>query len=150
MNFRKDPCWKHCKYKEWVSCFSGFMGNGSERGTNKSSENRFAVHMICLSRAPIHSPWTQKKRHSFLNCSSTFTAFNQRFKKWRHGTKWRHMWRHITQMESQRQILCSVENQKLRFYHTDHSPPKKLLSTKDKQLYVVCTYENSFWEANGL
>ena len=113
------------------------MGNESDRGTNKSSENRFAVHVICLSRAPIHSQWTQKKRHSFLNCSSTFTAFNQRFKKWRHGTKWRHMWRHITQMESQRQILCSVENQKLRFYHTDHSSPKKLLSTK--RLTTLCS-----------
>ena len=30
-------------------------------------ENRFAVHEICLSRPTIHSPWTQKKRHSFLN-----------------------------------------------------------------------------------
>ena len=42
------------------------MGNESERRTNKSSENRFAVHAICLSHALIHSPWTQKKRHSFL------------------------------------------------------------------------------------
>ena len=25
------------------------------------------VHAIYLSRATIHSPWTQKKRHSFLN-----------------------------------------------------------------------------------
>ena len=46
--------------------FSGFMGNESKRGTNKSAENRFAVHAICLSRAKIHSQWTQKKRHSFL------------------------------------------------------------------------------------
>ena len=28
-------------------------------------ENRFAVHAICLSRALIHTPWTQKKRHLF-------------------------------------------------------------------------------------
>ena len=26
----------------------------------QSSENRFAVHAICLSRATIHSPWTLK------------------------------------------------------------------------------------------
>ena len=35
------------------------MGNESERGINKSSENHFAIHAICLSRAPIHSPWIQ-------------------------------------------------------------------------------------------
>ena len=36
--------------------FSGFIGNESERGTNKSPENPFAVHTICLSHAKIHSP----------------------------------------------------------------------------------------------
>ena len=36
--------------------FSGFMGNESECRTNKWPENRFAVHTICLSRAPTHSP----------------------------------------------------------------------------------------------
>ena len=30
------------------------------------------VHTICLSCAPIHSPWTQKKRHSFLNRTRLF------------------------------------------------------------------------------
>ena len=35
--------------------------------TNKSSENRFAVHAICLSRSPIHSQWTQKKDTHSLN-----------------------------------------------------------------------------------
>ena len=35
--------------------------------TNKSPENRFMVHAIYLSRATIHSQWTQKKIHSFLN-----------------------------------------------------------------------------------
>ena len=28
--------------------FSGFTGDESERGTNTSSENRFAVHAICF------------------------------------------------------------------------------------------------------
>ena len=32
------------------------------RAQNKSSENLFAVHKICLSRAPIHYRWTQKKK----------------------------------------------------------------------------------------
>ena len=53
-NFRKGLCRKHCKYKESVS-FSGFMGNELERGTNKSSENGFAVHALYLSLARIHS-----------------------------------------------------------------------------------------------
>ena len=75
--------WKHCKYKEWVSFFwvhgewivarHKQIGREPLRGSrdlfvlrNKSAENRFAVHAICLSRATIHSPWTQKKRHSFF------------------------------------------------------------------------------------
>ena len=37
----------------------------------------------------------------------------------------------LRKCKRQSQVLCSVENQKLRFYHTDHSPPKKLFSTKD-------------------
>ena len=48
--------------------FSRFMGYESQCGTNKSHENRFAVHAICLFRTAIHIPWTEKKRHSFLNC----------------------------------------------------------------------------------
>ena len=38
-------------------------------GINRSAEqtNRFAVHAICLSRAPIHSPWTQNKDTHSLN-----------------------------------------------------------------------------------
>ena len=48
--------------------FIWIHGKWIVRGTNKSHENRFAVHAICLSRATIHTPWTQKKRHSFLNC----------------------------------------------------------------------------------
>ena len=57
---RKDPCCKHYKYKEWVSFF-WVHGNESYRGTNKSSENRFAVHAMCLSCVPIHSQLTQNK-----------------------------------------------------------------------------------------
>ena len=37
------------------------MGNEWERGTNKSSENRFAVHAICLSGAPIYFHEPRKK-----------------------------------------------------------------------------------------
>ena len=45
-NLRRDLCWRHCKYKEWVSFFSRFMGNESQCGTNKSREPRFffSVH----------------------------------------------------------------------------------------------------------
>ena len=66
-NFRRNLCWRHCKYKEWVSFFSRLMGNESQCGTNKSHENRFAVHAICLFSTAIHFPLTEKKRHSFLN-----------------------------------------------------------------------------------
>ena len=41
--------------------FSGFMGNESEHGTNKLSDNRFAVNAICLSRAPIRSQMNPEK-----------------------------------------------------------------------------------------
>ena len=54
-------------HKHMSSFFSVFMGNESERGKNKSQENRFAVHTICLSGAPIHSSGTQKKdTHSLI------------------------------------------------------------------------------------
>ena len=39
--------WRYCKYKEWASYFSAFMGNELGWGSDKSSENRFAVHGIC-------------------------------------------------------------------------------------------------------
>ena len=50
----------------WVSFFLGSRGNESECGTNKSCEPQSSSWAICLFRAPIHSPWTQKKRYSFL------------------------------------------------------------------------------------
>ena len=51
----------------WTAIFfSRFMGNESQCGTNKSHENRFAVHAICLFGTAIYFPWTEKKRHSFL------------------------------------------------------------------------------------
>ena len=46
--------------------FSGFMGNELECGTNKTCELRSGSPAICLFHSTIHSPWTQKKRHSFL------------------------------------------------------------------------------------
>ena len=54
--------------------FSRFMENKSQCGTNKSHENRFAVHAICLFRTAIHFPWTEKKRHSFLK-KITFSIY---------------------------------------------------------------------------
>ena len=52
--------------------FSRFMGYESQCGTNKSHENRFSVHAICLFRTAIHIPWTEKKRHSFLKNTVTY------------------------------------------------------------------------------
>ena len=68
--WRSPYKWNHfdslCSLKEWVSFFLGSWGNESQRGTNKSCEPRSGSRLICLFRATIHSPWTQKKRHSFL------------------------------------------------------------------------------------
>ena len=86
-NSRKGRWSKHCQYKEWVSYFLGSWG--INRSAEQTSENRFAVHAICLSRAPIHSSWTQNKRHQFLNWTqmvcvgkirviNTFAQENQR------------------------------------------------------------------------
>ena len=41
--------------------FSGFMGNESKRGTNKSREPRSGSRTICLFRATIHSPMNPEK-----------------------------------------------------------------------------------------
>ena len=41
--------------------FSGFMGNDSEHGINKSRKLRSSFRMICLFRTTIRYPWTQKK-----------------------------------------------------------------------------------------
>ena len=77
--------WRHF-LKRWLNAvnveeqlrneclFSGFVGNDSERGTNKSREPRSGSRMIGLFRAQSHSPWTQKKRHSF----HIFTMFSTR------------------------------------------------------------------------
>ena len=52
--------------------FSRFMGNESQCGTNKSHENRFAVHAICLFRTAIDFPWTEKKdTHSLIILEGT-------------------------------------------------------------------------------
>ena len=40
--------------------------NRSTKQLTESSENCFAVHAICLSRATIHSPMNREKRHAFL------------------------------------------------------------------------------------
>ena len=53
---------RYCKYKEWVSYFPAFMGNELGWGSDKSSENG-----ISHVPHPSYFPWTQKKRHSFLN-----------------------------------------------------------------------------------
>ena len=50
-----------------MSFFLSSWGNESESGTNKSCENHFAVHMMCLSHALIHSLMNPEKRLSFLN-----------------------------------------------------------------------------------
>ena len=57
--------------------FSGFMGNESERGTNKLPKKCFGIHTLCLSHAPIHSHEPRKKRHSFLKYLSYIRKFEE-------------------------------------------------------------------------
>ena len=52
--------WRYCKYKEWVSYISAFMGNELGLGSDKSSENRFAVHGIC--HVPHPSSFSHERR----------------------------------------------------------------------------------------
>ena len=52
---------RYCKYKEWVSYFSAFMGNEPGWGSDKSSENRFAVHGICHVPRYSSFPMNAKK-----------------------------------------------------------------------------------------
>ena len=59
---------RYCKYKEWVSYFSAFMGNELGWGSDKSSENRFAVHGICHVPHPSSFPMNAEKKDThFLN-----------------------------------------------------------------------------------
>ena len=56
--------------------------NESKRRTNKSSKNHFAVHKICLSRAPIHSPMNPEKKNTYSlvnSCFNTYRAFMRFF-----------------------------------------------------------------------
>ena len=62
----------HYEIYTWTLCHSYLHEKQTSRiqslnewecGINKSSENRFAVHMICLSRA-IHSPMNQEKKET--------------------------------------------------------------------------------------
>ena len=58
-NLRRDLCWGHCKYKEWVSFFLGsWEMNRSAEQTNRTRT------AICLFRTAIHFPWTEKKKDS--------------------------------------------------------------------------------------
>ena len=49
-NFRKSLCWKHCKYKEWVSFFLGSWGmNRSAEQTNRPRTASLEVFsLICI------------------------------------------------------------------------------------------------------
>ena len=55
-----------------MSFFLGSWGM-NHSAEQKSPENGFPIHAICLSCTPIYSPWTLKK-HSLLN---NFTIWNR-------------------------------------------------------------------------
>ena len=90
------------------------MGYESQCGTNKSHENRFAVHAICLFRTAIHIPWTEKKRHSFLK-KRVFKMFSLRcyvalLRMWR-----RRCFHGINAMILCRQISDVIANENARY-----------------------------------
>ena len=58
-----------------MSYFPAFMGNELGLGSEKSSENRFAVHGICHVPHPSSFPMNAEKRHSFLNLKKNINAY---------------------------------------------------------------------------
>ena len=47
-------------------CFLGSWGTNRSAGQTNRVNYEAVLGVICLFRATIHTPWTQKKRHSFL------------------------------------------------------------------------------------
>ena len=66
--------WRYCKYKEWASYFSVFMGNELGWGSDKSSENRFAVHGIC--HVPHPSSFSHERRKKDTHSLIIFLPFS--------------------------------------------------------------------------
>ena len=98
-NFRRGLCWRHCKFKEWVSFFLGslemnrsaeqknrvncdlfsrFMGNESQCGTNKSHENRFERHSFLKKNTFSIYTWIYI---SFTCCRERLNLITSKTKK---------------------------------------------------------------------
>ena len=68
-NFERVLCWKHCKYKEWVSFFLGSWGmNRSAEQTNRPrTTSRFTWFVCPVLRFIPHEP-RKKDTHSLSEC----------------------------------------------------------------------------------
>ena len=74
-NFRKCPCWKHCKYKEWVSFFLGSWGmnRSAEQTNHPRTASRFTRFVCPALRFIPHEP-RKKDTHSLkLYCRYLYT-----------------------------------------------------------------------------
>ena len=67
-NFRKRLCWKHCKYKEWVSfCLGSWgMNRSAEQSNRPRTASRFTRFVCPALRFIPHEP-RQKDTHSLNN-----------------------------------------------------------------------------------
>ena len=64
-NFRRGLCWRHCKYKEWVSFFLGSweMNRSAEQTNRTRTASRFTRFVCSALRFISHEP-RKKDTHS--------------------------------------------------------------------------------------
>ena len=64
-NLRRDLCWRHCKYKEWVSFFLGSweMNRSAEQTNRTRTASRFTRFVCSALRFISHEP-RKKDTHS--------------------------------------------------------------------------------------
>ena len=67
-NFRRGPCWRHCKYKEWVSFFLGsWEMNRSAEQTNRVNREAVLVRFVCSALRFISHEPRKKDTHSLCD-----------------------------------------------------------------------------------
>ena len=67
-NFWKGLCWKHCKYKEWVSFYLDSWGmNRSAEQTNRTRTASRFMRFVCTTQRFIPHEPRKKDTHSLNN-----------------------------------------------------------------------------------
>ena len=91
--FRKGLCWKHCKYKEWLSFFLGSWGmnRSAEQTNHPRTASRFTRFVCPALRFIPHEP-RKKDTHSLIECQN----FSYVYRSWKHWKcKYLHLITHI-------------------------------------------------------